>query len=66
MHAYASVLVFVDTLYHYAPQGKVETQNLASHKGIVQLSGEIICTINSAILARETQDFAYILGWRHY
>ena len=66
MHAYASVLVFVDTLYHYAPQGKVETQNLASHKGIVQFSGVIICTINSAILARETQNLASLLGSRHY
>ena len=66
MHAYASVLVFVDTLYHYAPQGKVETQNLASHKGGVQISGVIICMINGAILARETQDFASLLGWRHY
>ena len=66
MHAYASMLVFVDTLYHYAPQGKVETQNLASHKGGVQISGVIICMINGAILARETQDFASLLGWRHY
>ena len=62
MHADASVLVFVDTLYHYAPQGKVETQNLASHKGGVQISGVIICMINGAILARETQDFASLLG----
>ena len=33
---------------------KVETQNLASHKEGVQISGVIICMINSAILARET------------
>ena len=33
---------------------KVETQNLASHKGMVQISGVIICMINSAIIARET------------
>ena len=66
MHAYASMLVFVDTLYHYAPQGKVETQNLASHKGGVLISEVIICMINGAILARETQDFASLLGSRHY
>ena len=66
MHAYASVLVFVDTLYHYAPQGKVETQNLASHKGGVLISEVIIYMMNCAIPACETQDFAYILGWRHY
>ena len=33
MHAYASMLVFVDTLYHYTLTAKVETQNLASHEG---------------------------------
>jgi len=33
MHAYASMLISVDTVYHYSLQGKVETQNLASHKG---------------------------------
>ena len=37
MHAYASMLVSVDTVYHYSLQGKVETQNLASHKGGVQI-----------------------------
>ena len=37
MHAYASMLVFVDTLYHYSLQGKVETQNLASHEEGVQI-----------------------------
>ena len=33
---------------------KVETQNLASHKGGVLISGVIICMINSAIPACET------------
>ena len=33
---------------------KVETQNLASHKEGVLISGVIICMINSAILACET------------
>ena len=33
---------------------KVETQNLASHKGGVLNSGVIICMINSAIPACET------------
>ena len=28
---------FFDTLYHYALTAKVETQNLASHKGVVQI-----------------------------
>ena len=37
MHAYANVLVSVDTVYHYTLQGKVETQNLASHKEGVQI-----------------------------
>ena len=37
MHAYASMLVSVDTVYHYSLQGKVETQNLAFHKGGVQI-----------------------------
>ena len=35
MHAYASMLVSVDTVYHYSLQGKVETQDFASHKGVV-------------------------------
>ena len=30
---------------------KVETQNLASHKGVVQFSEVITCMINGAILA---------------
>jgi hypothetical protein len=51
---------FFDTLYHYALTAKVETQDFASHKGIVQFSGVIICTINSAILARETQNLALL------
>ena len=54
MHAYASMLVFVDTVYHYSLQGKVETQNLASHEEVVLISEVIICMINGAILARET------------
>ena len=29
MHAYASMLVSVDTVYHYSLQGKVETQDFA-------------------------------------
>ena len=66
MHAYASVLVFVDILYHYALTAKVETQNLASHKEVVLISEVIICMMNCAIPACETQDFAYILGSRHY
>ena len=33
---------------------KVETQNFASHKEVVQFSRVIIYMINSAILARET------------
>ena len=45
---------FCDTLYHYALTAKVETQNLASHKGGVQFSEVITCIINGAILARET------------
>ena len=57
---------FCDTLYHYALTAKVETQDFASHKGGVQISGVIICMINGAILARETQDFASLLGCRHY
>ena len=57
---------FSDTLYHYALAAKVETQNLASHKGVVQISGVITCMINGVILARETQDFASLLGWRRY
>ena len=45
---------FFDTLYHYALAAKVETQDFASHKGVVQISGVIIYMINSAILACET------------
>ena len=45
---------FFDTLYHYALMKKVETQNFASHKEVVQFSRVIIYMINSAILARET------------
>ena len=37
MHAYASMLVSVDTVYHYSLQGKVETQDFASHKEGVQI-----------------------------
>jgi len=33
MHAYASMLVSVDTVYHYSLTAKVETQDFASHKG---------------------------------
>ena len=57
---------FCDTLYHYALTAKVETQNLASHKEGVQISGVIICMMNCAIPACETQDFASLLGSRHY
>ena len=32
MHADASMLVSVDTVYHYSLTAKAETQNLASHK----------------------------------
>jgi hypothetical protein len=61
MHAYASMLVFVDTVYHYSLQGKVETQNLASHKEVVLISEVIICMMNCAIPACETQNFASLL-----
>ena len=37
MHAYASMLVSVDTLYHYTLTAKVETQDFASHKEGVQI-----------------------------
>ena len=37
MHAYASMLVSVDTVYHYSLKEKVETQNFASHKEVVQI-----------------------------
>jgi len=56
----------METPYHYALTAKVETQNFASHKGVVQFSEVITCMINGAILARETQDFASLLGCRHY
>ena len=61
MHAYASMLVSVDTLYHYTLQGKVETQNLASHKEGVLISEVIMCMMNCAIPACETQNFASLL-----
>ena len=35
MHAYASMLVSVDTLYHYTLTAKVETQDFASHEEVV-------------------------------
>ena len=44
----------METPYHYALMKKVETQDFASHKGVVQISGVIIYMINSAILAHET------------
>ena len=44
----------METPYHYALTAKVETQNFASHKGVVQFSEVITCMINGAILARET------------
>ena len=52
----------METPYHYALTAKVETQNFASHKGVVQFSEVITCMINGASLARETQDFASLLG----
>ena len=55
------MLVSVDTVYHYTLTAKVETQNFASHKGVVLISEVIICMINGAILARETQDLASLL-----
>ena len=61
MHAYASMLVFVDTLYHYTLIAKVETQDFASHKGVVLISEVIICMMNCAIPACETQNFASLL-----
>ena len=54
MHAYASMLVSVDTVYHYSLTAKVETQNLASHKEVVLISEVIICMMNCAIPACET------------
>ena len=54
MHAYASMLVSVDTLYHYTLTAKVETQNLASHEEVVLISEVIICMMNCAIPACET------------
>ena len=57
---------FFDTLYHYALTAKVETQNFASHKEVVLISEVIIYMMNCAIPACETQDFASLLGSRHY
>ena len=37
MHAYASMLVSVYTLYHYSLTAKVETQDFASHEEGVQI-----------------------------
>ena len=66
MHAYASMLVSVDTLYHYTLTAKVETQDFASHEEVVLISEVIICMMNCAIPACETQNFASLLGGRHY
>ena len=66
MHAYASMLVSVDTLYHYTLTAKVETKDFASHKEVVLISEVIICMMNCAIPACETQNFASLLGSRHY
>ena len=58
MHAYASMIVFVDTLYHYTLTAKVETQDFASHKqGFAKQCGEYVAVV-AAFFARETQDFA--------
>ena len=54
MQAYASMLVSVDTLYHYTLTAKVETQNLASHEEVVLISEVIIYMMNCAIPACET------------
>jgi prolipoprotein diacylglyceryltransferase len=48
--------ILVENPYYYALMEKVETQNLASHKGGVLISGVIICMINSAIPACETHE----------
>ena len=61
MHAYASMIVFVDTLYHYTLTAKVETQDFASHEEVVLISEVIICMMNCAIPACETQNFASLL-----
>ena len=61
MHAYASMLVSVDTVYHYTLTAKVETQDFASHKGVVLISEVIIYMMNCAIPACETQNFASLL-----
>ena len=55
------MLVFVDTVYHYTLQGKVETQDFASHEEVVLISEVIICMMNCAIPACETQNFASLL-----
>ena len=50
---------FFDTLYHYALMKKVETQDFASHKGVVQFSRVIIYMINSVILASHEEKSIY-------
>ena len=47
-------------------QAKVETQNLASHKGgcVINLGDKM--PVIAAFTARETQNFASLLGWRRH
>ena len=65
MHADASMLVFWNTLYCYAQMEKVETQNLASHKKERHFSQRIHRMRILPWIARETQNFASLLGGRH-
>ena len=45
-------------------RNKVETQNLASHKKVsaIYIDGNMLIEIE--FIARETQDFASLQGWR--
>ena len=43
----------------------VETQNLASHEEVFARRGSDNVLTVGAFVARETQDFASLLGWRH-
>ena len=45
---------------------KVETQNFASHKQGCAINWGDYVPVITASFARETQDFASLLGWRHH
>ena len=47
-------------------QSKVETQNLASHKQGYAINRGDYMSVIAAFVARETQDFASLLGWRRH